>query len=67
MCKPDVNGRALLAADRGELNKTLLDALEEFPNVKLFFNHKLTVSLKYSTKSNIEHLREIIIGRRLQT
>ncbi|KAG9241233.1 kynurenine 3-monooxygenase-like protein [Calycina marina] len=38
----DVNGRALLAADRGELNKILLDGLEQFPNVKLFFNHKLT-------------------------
>lgn len=43
----DVNGRALLAADRGELNKSFLDALEQFPNVKLFFGHKLTVSRPY--------------------
>ncbi|KAH8596826.1 hypothetical protein B0O99DRAFT_618727 [Bisporella sp. PMI_857] len=38
----DINGRALLAADRGELNKTFLDELEHLPNVQLFFNHKLT-------------------------
>lgn len=30
------------AADRGMLNKRLLDELESLPNVKLFFNHKLT-------------------------
>jgi len=53
--KPDINGRALLAADRGELNKTFLDALEQFPNVKLFFNHKLTVStLHYFVKRGNE-------------
>ena len=40
----DIKGRALLAADRGELNKTFLDALETLPNVQIFFNHKLTVS-----------------------
>ena len=30
------------AADRASLNKRLLDALEQLPNVKLHFNHKLT-------------------------
>ncbi|PBP27614.1 FAD dependent oxidoreductase, partial [Diplocarpon rosae] len=33
---------SLYAADRGGLNKTLLDELESMPNVKFFFNHKLT-------------------------
>ncbi|KAJ4373954.1 kynurenine 3-monooxygenase, mitochondrial precursor [Neocucurbitaria cava] len=37
----DARGRSLLAMDRTELNTTLLDYLEEMPNVKLFFNHKL--------------------------
>jgi kynurenine 3-monooxygenase len=30
------------AVDRASLNKKLIDALEKLPNVKLFFNHKLT-------------------------
>lgn len=34
--------QTLYAADRGGLNKTLLDELESMPNVKFFFNHKLT-------------------------
>ncbi|KAK3936867.1 hypothetical protein QBC46DRAFT_394091 [Diplogelasinospora grovesii] len=38
----DVHGRAIRAIDRGGLNKRLLDILEEMPNVKFFFNHKLT-------------------------
>ncbi|KAK0118469.1 kynurenine 3-monooxygenase, mitochondrial precursor [Cadophora gregata] len=38
----DIYGRALHAADRGSLNKTLLDELETMPNVKFFFSHKLT-------------------------
>ncbi|KAI9052019.1 hypothetical protein LZ554_004273 [Drepanopeziza brunnea f. sp. 'monogermtubi'] len=38
----DIHGRTLYAADRGGLNKTLLDELESMPNVKFFFNHKLT-------------------------
>lgn len=38
----DIHGRALHAADRGGLNKTLLDELETMPNVKFFFSHKLT-------------------------
>lgn len=37
----DVHGRAILAIDRGGLNKRLLDILEEMPNVTFFFNHKL--------------------------
>ncbi|KAE8449472.1 Kynurenine 3-monooxygenase [Mollisiaceae sp. DMI_Dod_QoI] len=38
----DIHGRTLFAADRGGLNKVLLDELESLPNVKFFFNHKLT-------------------------
>ncbi|KAF5004566.1 hypothetical protein FDECE_8956 [Fusarium decemcellulare] len=38
----DVNGRAIHAIDRAGLNKRLLNILESMPNVKLFFNHKLT-------------------------
>lgn len=34
--------QTLFAADRGGLNKILLDELESLPNVKFFFNHKLT-------------------------
>ncbi|KAF2856699.1 kynurenine 3-monooxygenase-like protein [Plenodomus tracheiphilus IPT5] len=37
----DARGRSLLAMDRTELSKTLLDHLEAMPNVKLIFNHKL--------------------------
>lgn len=38
----DIHGRTIYAVDRGGLNKRLLDELEAMPNVKLFFNHKLT-------------------------
>ncbi|OAL72990.1 kynurenine 3-monooxygenase [Trichophyton violaceum] len=38
----DVHGRYINSIDRGKLNTTLLDELEKEPNVKLFFNHKLT-------------------------
>ncbi|EEP77461.1 conserved hypothetical protein [Uncinocarpus reesii 1704] len=38
----DVHGRYINAIDRGVLNTVLLDELEKTPNVKLFFNHKLT-------------------------
>lgn len=38
----DVHGRAINALDRSVLNNALLDELERAPNVKLFFNHKLT-------------------------
>ncbi|KAK1969256.1 kynurenine 3-monooxygenase [Colletotrichum sublineola] len=38
----DVHGRAIYAVDRAGLNKRMLDILEEMPNVKFFFNHKLT-------------------------
>ncbi|KAH6609012.1 hypothetical protein Trco_002358 [Trichoderma cornu-damae] len=37
-----VNGQAINAIDRGSLNSRLLDILDSMPNVKLFFNHKLT-------------------------
>ncbi|KAK6215261.1 kynurenine 3-monooxygenase [Colletotrichum tabaci] len=38
----DVHGRAIYAVDRAGLNKRMLDILEEMPNVKFFFSHKLT-------------------------
>ncbi|KAL2863810.1 kynurenine 3-monooxygenase [Aspergillus lucknowensis] len=38
----DVHGRNNHSADRGTLNNVLLDELERMPNIKLFFNHKLT-------------------------
>ncbi|KAL1959183.1 hypothetical protein VTO42DRAFT_2688 [Malbranchea cinnamomea] len=38
----DVHGRFINAIDRGRLNSILLDELEKTPNVKLFFDHKLT-------------------------
>ncbi|KAI1492884.1 hypothetical protein F5X96DRAFT_624084 [Biscogniauxia mediterranea] len=38
----DIHGRTIFAIDRGGLNKRLLDNLEALPNVKFFFNHKLT-------------------------
>ena len=38
----DVHGRSIYAADRGGLNKRLLDAMDEMPNVTFYFNHKLT-------------------------
>ena len=34
--------QAILAVDRGGLNARILDKLEAMPNVKIFFNHKLT-------------------------
>ncbi|KAI9888017.1 MAG: kynurenine 3-monooxygenase, mitochondrial precursor [Watsoniomyces obsoletus] len=38
----DVHGRCIHAIDRAGLNKRLLDELEKMPNVKLFFEHKIT-------------------------
>ncbi|RYP63114.1 hypothetical protein DL770_009454 [Monosporascus sp. CRB-9-2] len=38
----DVHGRTIFAVDRAGLNRRLLDILEAMPNVKFFFNHKLT-------------------------
>ena len=38
----DVHGRFQRSVDRGELNKVLLDQLYLHPNVKFFFQHKLT-------------------------
>jgi kynurenine 3-monooxygenase len=37
----DVHGRYIRAADRGGMNKTLLNYLERMPNVKFFFHHRL--------------------------
>ncbi|KAH7153025.1 hypothetical protein EDB81DRAFT_790306 [Dactylonectria macrodidyma] len=38
----DAKGRAIHAIDRAGLNKRVLDILDDMPNVKLFFSHKLT-------------------------
>lgn len=38
----DAHGRCIHAVDRAALNKILLEELARFPNVKLFFSHKLT-------------------------
>ncbi|PNY24899.1 Kynurenine 3-monooxygenase [Tolypocladium capitatum] len=38
----DARGRVIYAIDRSDLNSRLLDILDSMPNVKLFFNHKLT-------------------------
>ena len=38
----DVHGKHINAVDRANLNKLLLDELDELPNVKLHFNHRLT-------------------------
>ncbi|ERS98482.1 hypothetical protein HMPREF1624_05266 [Sporothrix schenckii ATCC 58251] len=38
----DAHGRTIFAIDRAGLNGRLLDILEKLPNVKIFFNHKLT-------------------------
>ncbi|KAL5601249.1 hypothetical protein BROUX41_006047 [Berkeleyomyces rouxiae] len=38
----DPFGRTIFSMDRTILNKALLDELEKQPNVKIFFNHKLT-------------------------
>ncbi|KAI1329786.1 FAD/NAD(P)-binding domain-containing protein [Xylariaceae sp. FL0255] len=38
----DIHGRTIYAVDRAGLNKRLLDILQDMPNVKFFFNHKLT-------------------------
>ncbi|EXJ64930.1 kynurenine 3-monooxygenase [Cladophialophora yegresii CBS 114405] len=38
----DVHGRFQRSVDRGELNKVLLDHLDSLPNVKFFFQHKMT-------------------------
>ncbi|KAG6017108.1 Kynurenine 3-monooxygenase [Claviceps pusilla] len=38
----DAKGRAIYAIDRSGINEQLLDVLDSMPNVKIFFNHKLT-------------------------
>ncbi|OTB04779.1 hypothetical protein M426DRAFT_320369 [Hypoxylon sp. CI-4A] len=38
----DIHGRTIFAVDRAGLNRRLLDVLGAMPNVKFFFNHKLT-------------------------
>ncbi|KAI9171881.1 Kynurenine 3-monooxygenase [Paramyrothecium foliicola] len=50
----DVRGRAIFAVDRAGLNTCLLDILDATPNVKLFFNHKLTGADFLSHKAWLE-------------
>nr|POF14138.1 kynurenine 3-monooxygenase [Quercus suber] len=38
----DVHGRFIRAVDRASLNRRLLDEIDQLPNVKLLFHHKLT-------------------------
>ncbi|KAI1420281.1 FAD/NAD(P)-binding domain-containing protein [Xylaria sp. FL1777] len=38
----DAHGRTIYAVDRAGLNKRLLDILDDMPNVRFFFKHKLT-------------------------
>ncbi|KAI9776425.1 MAG: kynurenine 3-monooxygenase, mitochondrial precursor, partial [Peltula sp. TS41687] len=38
----DIHGQAIFAIDRSGLNQRLLEHLENLPNVKIFFDHKLT-------------------------
>lgn len=38
----DIHGRAIYAIDRADLNRKLLHIIQDMPNVKFFFNHKLT-------------------------
>ncbi|KAI1372400.1 FAD/NAD(P)-binding domain-containing protein [Hypoxylon crocopeplum] len=38
----DIHGRTIFAVDRAGLNRRLLDILGAMPNVKVFFNYKLT-------------------------
>ncbi|KAI1077715.1 FAD/NAD(P)-binding domain-containing protein [Whalleya microplaca] len=38
----DIHGRTIFAVDRAGLNTRLLDILGKMPNVKFFFDHKLT-------------------------
>lgn len=40
----DVHHRAILAADRGGLNATLLDQLQKMPNAKVFFERKIAAA-----------------------
>lgn len=44
VCRQHIADRhqTIFAIDRGALNKCLLDFLEQMPNVRFFFNHKLT-------------------------
>ncbi|KAL1864825.1 kynurenine 3-monooxygenase, mitochondrial precursor [Paecilomyces lecythidis] len=56
----DVHGRAINAVDRGALNNALLDELDRTPNVKMFFNHKLTGADFRSNKAWFE--RRILGG-----
>ncbi|KAE8150524.1 kynurenine 3-monooxygenase [Aspergillus avenaceus] len=50
----DVHGQAINSVDRSTLNNALLDELEKTPNVKLFFNHKLTGADFHANKAWFE-------------
>ncbi|RCI11938.1 hypothetical protein L249_4607 [Ophiocordyceps polyrhachis-furcata BCC 54312] len=68
----DVKGRVIYAIDRSGLNSRLLDVLDSMPNVRLFFNHKLTgadfgtcrawIEARDESESSNGRPREIEIG-----
>ncbi|KAL4804801.1 kynurenine 3-monooxygenase [Aspergillus unguis] len=50
----DVHGRNNFSADRSMLTNVFLDELERTPNIKLFFNHKLTGADFHANKAWFE-------------
>lgn len=46
----DAHGRDLLAMDRTQLNRALIDHLDAMPNVKFFFKHKM-IGVDFKKKS----------------
>jgi kynurenine 3-monooxygenase len=58
----DIHGRYIRAVDRGELNKRLLDELENMPNVKFFFNHKLAGADFRKNLAWFEHRDAKLVG-----
>lgn len=64
----DVHGRVQRSVDRGLLNTVLLDQLAKMPNVKFFFQHKLTGADFRRKKAwlEIQSDRDAVAGRRAQ-
>ncbi|RAL01091.1 FAD-dependent monooxygenase [Aspergillus ibericus CBS 121593] len=57
----DVHGQALYAISRSEINYSLLQELSKFPNVRVFYKHKLSgldMKQKSATFQNISRPRE---------
>ncbi|RKF82444.1 Kynurenine 3-monooxygenase [Golovinomyces cichoracearum] len=51
----DIHGKKIFAVDRSTLNSRLLDELDIFPNVQLFFKHKLVGLDLDSRKVKLEY------------